>query len=138
MKPLGEPTEIVVHHSASPLKTTVSDIRGWHVERGWPDIGYHFVITRNSKIHKGRPLQYQGAHCLPNAGRIGICVVGDNTTKRSQWNHAQINTLENLLVALTTVFPSVKRVCGHRDTGAATECPGAKIKWDGLLEVWLP
>ena len=36
---------LIVHHSASPRSTTLKDIRRWHVdERGWEDVGYHFVI----------------------------------------------------------------------------------------------
>ena len=139
MRALGEPTEITIHHSASPLKTTVADIRRWHVEeREWADIGYHYVITSDGKIHTGRPIRYQGAHCPPNAGRIGICVVGNNTSKLSRWKHGQVHALEYLAVALTTIFPTIKLVHGHRDTGAATECPGCDIEWDGLLTVRMP
>ena len=135
MKPLGEPTEIDIHHSASPLKTTVADIRRWHVAKGWADIGYHYVIDGNAKTHVGRSLRYQGAHCPPNKHRIGICVVGNNTVKRSRWSLAQVTTLEDFVTALTTVFPSIKLVRGHRDTGAATECPGCDIEWNGMLDV---
>ena len=143
MKPLGEPTEITIHHSASPLKTTVADITKWHTDpkpkgKGWPHIGYHYVIDGNAKTHVGRSLRFQGAHCPPNKHRIGICAVGNNCAKRSHWKHDQIDALEDLVTALITVFPGIKLVRGHRDTGAATECPGCDIGWDGLLEKqWL-
>ena len=35
--------KIIIHHSASPIGTTVEQIDQWHKARGWTGIGYHFV-----------------------------------------------------------------------------------------------
>lgn len=54
--------EIIVHCSATPEGRDVSmaDIRRWHVEeRGWSDVGYHFVVTLDGTVHIGRPLTAQ-------------------------------------------------------------------------------
>ena len=57
--------EIILHCSATPEGRDVSldDIRRWHVdERGWSDVGYHFVITLDGVVHAGRPMDIAGAH----------------------------------------------------------------------------
>ena len=45
--------------------------------RGFTDMGYHFYITRDGEIHRGRPLEKVGAHCKNhNRHSIGICYEG--------------------------------------------------------------
>lgn len=71
---------ITLHHSASPVTTTLADIKKWHLERGFGDIGYHFVILPNGVIQTGRGLEWQGAHVSGhNEGNLGICLIGDFT-----------------------------------------------------------
>ena len=57
--------EIIVHCSATPegKDFTVLDIKKWHLERGFSDIGYHYVIYRDGSINKGRDESKIGAHC---------------------------------------------------------------------------
>lgn len=100
-KPL---THIVIHCSASPFGC-VKVIRQWHLEKGWKDIGYHFVIMNgrpwssheylmslDGRTEIGRFLDGDnfiddnevGAHTLGyNDHSIGICLVGPGpkTTK---------------------------------------------------------
>ncbi len=47
---------IVLHCSATPQgrDVTVADIRRWHLERGFADIGYHFVVRLDGTV-RGRP-----------------------------------------------------------------------------------
>ena len=54
------------------------DRRQDHIlHRGFRDIGYHFYITRNGEIHRGRALEKVGAHCRDhNTHSIGICYEG--------------------------------------------------------------
>lgn len=64
----------------------MADIKRWHVaERGWGDVGYHFVIDKDGTVFQGRALGQQGAHCKGhNAASIGICYIGgleDDTGK---------------------------------------------------------
>ena len=81
---------IVIHHSASPrgywqgdkwLPINSEIIKRWHVEeRGWSDIGYHYVILADGKIEQGRPINRIGAHTRAgkrNYTSIGICLVGN-------------------------------------------------------------
>jgi N-acetylmuramoyl-L-alanine amidase len=47
------------------------------LDRGWSDIGYHFLIYLDGSLHEGRPIERVGAHCKGhNEGSIGIAYVG--------------------------------------------------------------
>jgi hypothetical protein len=52
---------IIVHHSDSN-GGDVETIRGWHKEKGYLDIGYHFVVLRDGVVQVGRPVEKVGAH----------------------------------------------------------------------------
>ena len=77
---------IILHCSAtrpnwmanSKTSAKVAEIRRWHVrDRGWSDIGYHFLIDRDGTVAKGRPLERTGSHTQGhNTGTIGICLLG--------------------------------------------------------------
>ena len=57
--------KIILHCSATREGQDISTetIRGWHVnERGWSDIGYHFVVLLDGTVDKARPVERQGAH----------------------------------------------------------------------------
>lgn len=120
---------LVVHHSASPLSTTVGDIEKWHVdERGWDAIGYHWVITRLGFLEPTRPIIYQGAHARGfNDGSLGVCLVGNNTEEANCWTELQVEALAELWLALRTAIPDLE-VHGHRDLASGTECPGVDIR----------
>ncbi len=72
--------EIIWHCTATPegRRVTVDDVRRWHVmERGWSDIGYHYIIGLDGEVWKGRPLAVAGAHVRGrNAHSIGVAYVG--------------------------------------------------------------
>ena len=51
---------IVIHCADTPDDRDVdmATIKKWHVEeRGWSDIGYHFVIRRNGLVEAGRDIK---------------------------------------------------------------------------------
>ncbi len=120
---------IIVHCSDSPedRADTIEDIRRWHVqERGFNDVGYHYVIHLDGSIHPGRKLDKIGAHCLDhNRDSIGICYIGGRTKdlKRAKDTRtdAQKIALKSLIQCLKAEFPGVK-VYGHRDF-ANKACP---------------
>jgi N-acetyl-anhydromuramyl-L-alanine amidase AmpD len=120
---------LVVHHSASPLSTTIQDIRKWHMDdNGWDDIGYHYVIHQDGSIHAGRPIWLMGAHALgANLNSIGICVVGNNLELHNRWNRQQIQSLFKLWRAWRLIIPDI-RMIGHQYAGKTkTECPGVEL-----------
>ena len=120
---------LVVHHSGSPLNTTLERIREWHLAKGWDDTGYHYVIEESGLLRAGRTMPKQGAHCPPhNSHSIGVCISGDNTLASRVWTLEQWNTLRFLVSSVRVLWPKIE-VVGHRDIGSTdTMCPGVNIK----------
>lgn len=115
--------KIIVHCSATPegKDFTVEDIRRWHKQQGWSDIGYHYVIHRDGSIHVGRDVNRQGVHCADNNGNIGsigVCYIGgcarDGKTAKDTRTDAQKSALLNLLIDLKKLYPRAI-ILGHRD-----------------------
>lgn len=107
--------EIIIHCSATPegKDYTVEQIRQWHKQRGFSDIGYHYVIYRDGSIHSGRPIERIGAHCLKhNAHSIGVCYIGgvakDGKTPKDTRTDAQKTALLKLLKELKSRYPKAK------------------------------
>lgn len=112
---------IVLHCSATRGIQDIGakEIRKWHKDKGWADIGYHFVIRRNGKIEPGRAENTIGSHVQGhNTDSIGICLVGGLDDKTwapvSNFTAAQWKSLGQLVGTLTKRYPSAK-VLGHRD-----------------------
>lgn len=120
--------EIIVHCSATPegRPHTVGEIRSWHKQRGFKDIGYHYVVYLDGSIHAGRSERVIGAHCTGhNRNSIGVCYIGgvakDGKTPKDTRTEAQKRALVLLLKELKRRYPSAK-IFGHRDF-AAKACP---------------
>jgi len=131
MTPRKSTKYLVVHCSATrpALDVGAKEIRQWHKNQGWEDIGYHYVIRRNGKIEVGRDERMIGAHVARyNATSIGICMVGgvkqDNyTIAENNFTKEQFASLRALLAGLVEKYPGAK-VLGHRDfPGVAKACP---------------
>ena len=128
-------TDIIVHCSATPegKDYTVQDIRRWHKQQGWSDIGYHYVIYRNGHVEPGRDVNVAGAHCEGhNAKTIGICYIGgvskDGKTAKDTRTLAQKAALLSLLTDLKMMYPQA-RIVGHRDYDTKGKaCPSFDAK----------
>tara|TARA_R110000868_G_scaffold350158_1_gene611397 strand:- start:75 stop:458 length:384 start_codon:yes stop_codon:yes gene_type:complete len=102
------------------MNVGVKDIRRWHMEKGWQDIGYHFVIKRDGTVETGRGVTLVGAHePTRNANSVGICLVGgvnekDYTKAENNYTPEQWVALEKLVKKLLVTYPKVK-IMGHRD-----------------------
>ncbi|MFZ5942906.1 MAG: peptidoglycan recognition family protein [Bacillota bacterium] len=129
--------EIVIHHSASPrgfwrgekwVSVDGEMIRGWHVnERGWSDIGYHYVVLPDGKVEVGRPLDKIGAHTRAgnrNFTAIGICLIGN--FEYDSVGPEQLKGLVNLIKKLQRVYNiPVEKIETHKEIpGSNTQCPG--------------
>lgn len=71
--------KIIIHCAATKegKDYTTDDIKRWHLDRGFSDIGYHYVIYRDGSVNKGRDENKVGAHTTnQNAYSIGICYIG--------------------------------------------------------------
>lgn len=70
---------IVIHCSASgdDYSMPVDSIIKQHRCKGWKNIGYHYYVSRDGVIHRGRDLKERGAHVYGhNETTIGICYEG--------------------------------------------------------------
>ncbi|WP_198594340.1 N-acetylmuramoyl-L-alanine amidase [Vibrio cyclitrophicus] len=126
---------ITVHCSATPPEQDVhvADIRRWHKEKGWRDVGYHFVIRRSGDVELGRPLSQTGAHVKGhNKSNIGICIVGGCNTElqpEDNFTLSQRKALFGLVAALQEQFLiSDENVKGHKDWGVNKACPVVKLR----------
>lgn len=125
MRPIDE---IILHCSATPRGRDVSadDIRAWHLQRGFSDIGYHYIVLLDGSVAEGRPEEKAGAHCLGhNAHSIGICYVGgldsDGITPADTRTPAQTAALRRLVAGMMKKYPGAS-LHGHREF-AAKACP---------------
>lgn len=107
--------EIIVHCSATAegKDFTVAQIRQWHLQRGFTDIGYHYVIYRDGSVHVGRPEEVSGAHCTGhNTISIGVCYIGgcapDGKTPKDTRTAAQKAALVKLLKELKVKYPNAR------------------------------
>lgn len=120
--------EIIVHCSATAegRDFTVEDIRRWHKQQGWSDIGYHYVIGRHGEKWTGRDVDVSGAHCEGhNRNSIGVCYIGglDAAGKKAKDTRTlqQKAVMLSLLTELKRLYPQAK-IYGHRDF-ARKDCP---------------
>lgn len=120
--------EIIIHCTATPegRECTVDEIRRWHRQRGFSDIGYHYIVHLNGDLDFGRNVDISGAHCLNhNAHSIGVVYVGgvakDGRTPKDTRTQEQKATLASLLLDLRKLYPKAT-IHGHRDF-ANKACP---------------
>lgn len=135
---------LVVHHTA--MKTTGDSRTGhermralyqYHADnRGWGDIGYHYIIDEKGQIFEGRAggKYVVGGHVYcANTGTIGIALMGNFDEERPA--QSQVKALQWLLkdladeygidVSRQTKFHGIVMppIVGHRDL-LSTACPG--------------
>lgn len=114
--------EIIVHCTATPegRECSVSEIRRWHKQRGFSDIGYHYVVHLDGELEEGRDVDISGAHCSGhNSHSIGVVYVGGLTSdgKKAKDTRTlnQKAALLSLLYELRKLYPNAL-ILGHRDT----------------------
>jgi len=127
---------IVIHHSDTPSGGAAKFDRD-HREKGWDELGYHFVIGNGTESRDGQievgprwPKQKWGAHTKTTDNRfnefgIGICLVGDFQVQRP--TQAQLRSLARLVAYLMSTYRiSPDRVLGHGQC-KPTLCPGKNL-----------
>ena len=126
--------QIILHYTETQedIDFDVSDVKEWHLDRGFSDIGYHFLIKLDGEIQKGRDLDKIGAHCkTQNSDSIGICYVGgkcaDGTLGDTRTKE-QIEAIDLLIQSLRVIFPKENLIVfGHNDYSTKV-CPGYDAK----------
>lgn len=135
---------IVVHCSDSPWGSS-PEIRKWHLDRGWSDIGYQYVIDNgkikpdyyldcmNGSVEVGRPIDgdmmvefgEKGAHAYGyNSDSIGICLIG-----KEVFTPAQMGSLFGLVSDLMIKFKiEPENVVGHYELDPKKTCPNLDME----------
>ena len=120
---------IIIHCAYTPPSMDIGadEIRQWHLDRGWSDIGYHFVIRRNGSIETGRTQSVSGAHVKGhNWDSVGVCLVGgkaeDSNTDEMNYTKEQMHSLWILVNRLKREYPDAD-VCGHNEFDEHKTCP---------------
>jgi len=125
---------IVIHHSASD-EGGAARFDTWHRQRGWDELGYHFVIGNGTDSAMGQvevgprwTSQKHGAHTKTddefyNQHGIGICLVGnfDKYPPSAQ----QMQSLAKLVGYLCQEYRiPVNHIYTHGGITHKTDCPG--------------
>jgi len=119
--------ERIYIHCSDSLWGEIEEIRQWHLQRGFSDIGYHYLICNqfpfyqslkddlpdlsyDGRVQNGRSLDVPGAHVHgDNRNTVGICLVGI-----SEFTQAQLEALFKLMGTLLERFNlRVSDVLGH-------------------------
>lgn len=143
------PAGIVIHHSAVPplpdgRRVDVEAIDEIHRRRGFGifywgrvyHVGYHYVILPDGTVQQGRPARCRGAHAQGYNSYIGICLVGNFSSRErpagapraEEPTAAQLSALVDLGRRLRAEYGiPADHVVTHRDLNPETECPGDRF-----------
>lgn len=117
--------QVILHHSATPFCTAnfaYDKIKMYHLNRGYEDIGYHFLIDYGGVVRSGRNYIYQGAHCYGhNKNSIGVCFIGNYN--ENELSAHQLHKFYLLLRKLEDYAGRKLSVDVHRSY-RNTSCPG--------------
>ena len=132
-----EITEVIIHWTATFMDQDIGseEVHQWHLARGFSGCGYHYVIRRDGRLQRGRPIGKIGAHAKANGHNnksIGIslaggytCVSGtsgyQNLVGKESFTPEQNKAMNAFLATFYKVFPG-GQAFGHSDTD-----PGNKI-----------
>ena len=127
---------ITVHHdgmdsyygdSRASAVERLEVIRRSHRNKGWGDIGYHFVIDRGGRVWEARHRYFQGAHVKDhNEGNIGVMAMG-NFDQQMPTN-AQLDGLGRHVKMLMQMYNiPIRNIRTHQEW-AVTACPGRQLQ----------
>lgn len=133
---MGRIQRITVHHDGmTPFYSVamgdaagrLESIRRSHVNKGWADIGYHYIIDPAGRVWQGRPISLQGAHVKDeNPGNIGIMVMGNFDSQSP--TSAALTTLDQFIAFQMRQYNlPVRRVYTHQEL-KPTACPGRSLQ----------
>lgn len=127
------PNRATIHHTVTPTNDSMTpqarlrQIQSFHQNsRGWCDIGYNYLVSRDGRVWRGRGAETIGAHVAnANTGNVGISVMGTYTSTAPTEN--QMCQIAKLVRRLHEDFSGIALnrtdIKGHRQQGS-TECPG--------------
>lgn len=132
-KPRASTEAVFVHCSATKATHDVGvrEIRQWHKEQGWLDVGYHYVIRRDGTVETGRDENAVGSHAKGhNSNSVGVCLVGglaaDGVKHEANFTPEQMKSLRALLNELLAKYEGAT-LRAHHDVDAKA-CPSFNLK----------
>lgn len=127
-------TKYLVVHCAATKPTMdigLREIRQWHRQQGWLDVGYHYIIRRDGSIENGRDEDVVGSHVRGhNAESLGICMAGGINAKgqpEDNFTPEQYAALSSLLFTLRQKYPDAP-IVGHRELDKGKACPSFDVQ----------
>jgi hypothetical protein len=124
---------VVIHHLGNDwLRTYGNHPRGVETrhmaEKGWGDVGYHYMVSLAGEIFEGRLLLKRGAHTeWGNIGKLGILALGDFQHQIGDPDDDPttelISGIINLINIIRQNIPEISVLGGHRDFKDSV-CPG--------------
>ncbi len=121
-------THLTIHCTDSPDsadKIGISDVRRWHKQKGWSDIGYHWLVDKRGDIFSGRAEDIQGAGVQGhNKYNIHMVWVGRDVCNINQWASLVAKAAE---IVMTYNIP-IENVLGHCEyPGVTKTCPNINM-----------
>lgn len=114
---------IVLHHTGGD--GTIKAFANYHISKGWPGIGYHYIIDKEGNIYQTNRIDTISYNVGgKNSKVIGIALIGNY--EREKLSECQKDSIESLVFLLRT-FTGNKPVVGHFEL-KSTICPGKYIK----------
>ena len=126
---------VVVHHTRSH-DVDIDIVRQWHQERGWDEVGYHFLIRSDGSVEEGCSLERAGCHARGrNQTHLGVALSGcfsgepPNHLCRLTPTNEQLDSLTRLLYELHLRYNfQVSRIERHHAL-----CPGSRLDLEDVL-----
>lgn len=132
-KKRGFTDHIVIHCSATKptMDIGLREIRMWHKQQGWLDVGYHFIIRRDGTVEEGRPVDVVGSHVKNhNSSSVSVCLVGGVDEKmkpEANFTDAQWAALDTKVLELRKLYPAAS-VKGHNEFDSGKACPSFNVQ----------
>jgi len=123
---------IILHCTATREgeQLDVSRIDKWHRDRGWSEIGYHYVLYADGTIATGRDIRKKGAHVKGhNHDSVGVAYVGgldNNLVPQDTMTMQQEMAFLHLVNSLRVVFGDLS-VHGHNEFSSKA-CPSFNVQ----------
>jgi hypothetical protein len=141
VEPMGSVHRLTIHHSAMYFRDTrpttcatqLQQIQRDHMQnRGYGDIGYHYLIDPSGRIWQGRDLRFQGAHAsgTNNVGNVGVCLLGNFVRGKGghEPTNAQVQSMRQLVGSLMQRFRFGANAIHCHSDFKATDCPGPLLQ----------
>ena len=125
---------IAIHHSGNRGEKDPKAIEKLHKDKGYDDVGYHYMIHPDGTFYEGREIQFKGSHVsMQNTGKIGVLMMGDFDEQvldldDDDLTDSHLKCLKDLIKTLKRHF-DIKTLGGHKEffKKGKYSCPGNLI-----------